>query len=92
MRSVDYRRALEFVAEVGAVSTLDEFAQVSLVALHRLVPSDVVSLNELNPARGRACIYADPPESLFDGAVEALELHLKENPIVAHYQRHPESV
>jgi DNA-binding CsgD family transcriptional regulator len=92
MRSVDYRKALEFVSEVGAVSTLDEFVEVSLVAMHRLVPSEVVSLNELNPVRRRACIYADPPDCLFDGVVEALELHLKEHPILAYYERHQESV
>src|SRR5436305_6089059 len=87
LRARDLQAILGVLAEVEEASDVETFARRTVSALHRLVPADTVAYNEVDPSRNRAFFVADPPESAFDGSVEALERHMDEQPQIAYHHR-----
>jgi DNA-binding CsgD family transcriptional regulator len=81
----DLRAALDFLAVVGAASTLDQFADLLIVELPRLIRSDIVSYNEVDPQRRRAYFHSNPVETMFQGSEQILERYMDQNPLVVHY-------
>lgn len=82
----EMRAGLELLAEVESARDLDEFAQ-AVLGLRRLISSDIVSYNEMNPSRRRALTIADPPEVLTPEVVEGTARHIGSHPGLQHYQR-----
>lgn len=79
----------EFLRDLYAFRDLDGFVNHALAALPRIVPAEHTTYNEVNLRRGRIASVSDRPDLRFPGWHEALERHLPEHPLVAHYQRHP---
>lgn len=83
----DLRAALDFLAMVGTASGLKEFADLVVAGLPRLIPSDIVSYNEVDPEQRRAYFHSNPADTMFDGSEQILERYMFQNPLVVHYAR-----
>jgi DNA-binding CsgD family transcriptional regulator len=88
VRERDYRAAIAVMHAVAEAASPGAFAEVSLAALDGLVPSDVISLNEVEPGAERfgtwlhPAGYAIPPATaqvLIDGSAT--------HPLIADYAR-----
>ena len=87
LRRADLRAALDFLEVVGAATTLDQFADLLIAELPQLIRSDIVSYNEIDPARRRAYFHSNPVESMFPGSEQILERYMDQNPLVVHHAR-----
>src|SRR6202000_2406502 len=78
-------KLLELVGDVCGLLDIDELRHGLLDALHRTLPSDYISLNDIGPgARDMAGLMS--PE----GGVESYEAwmrHGEQNPLLQYYQR-----
>jgi DNA-binding CsgD family transcriptional regulator len=84
----DYRAGIAVMHAVADVSSPDEFAQASLSALDDLVPSDVISLNEVEPGAQRFGSWLHPagyviPPATAQVLIEGSATH----PLIADYAR-----
>jgi len=86
VREQDLRATLELVGEAHHAETLDDFRSVLLPALHRLIPADFASYNEI-PHDGGSTITVVVPDDLPAWAYAVWERHALENPIVQYYNR-----
>jgi DNA-binding CsgD family transcriptional regulator len=79
------RRLLELVGDVCGLLDIDELRFGLLDAIHRALPSDYVSLNEVGPGPEDILALIRPesePEEF-----ERWARHAHENPLLQHYQR-----
>jgi DNA-binding CsgD family transcriptional regulator len=76
-------RLLELVGDVCGLLDIEELRHGLIDALHRALPSDYVSLNDIGPLSGEvvALMRPDAPELL-----PAWVRHAHENPLLRHYQ------
>jgi DNA-binding CsgD family transcriptional regulator len=86
-REKDLRAALAFVLDLGDAPDLDAFAQQAVVGLQSVIPADIVAYNELDLGRARTFVLVDPPDARFDNVEEVLAQHMRDNPLVVHYER-----
>jgi DNA-binding CsgD family transcriptional regulator len=78
------RRLLELVGDVCGLLDIDELRYGLLDALHRAIPSDYISLNEVGPGPDDIVALIRPeshPESF-----ELWARHAHENPLLQYYQ------
>jgi DNA-binding CsgD family transcriptional regulator len=78
-------RLLELIGDVCGLLDIDELRHGLLDALHRALPSDFVSLNDIGPGPLDVVALMTP-----DASPELLEAWVRnahENPILQHYQR-----
>jgi DNA-binding CsgD family transcriptional regulator len=75
---------LELIADVCGLLDIEELRHGLLEALHRALPSDYISLNDVGPGPRDviALMTPDAPVELF----EAWARHAQENPLLRHYQ------
>src|SRR5579871_6233815 len=85
LRASDYRSALETLNIVARVEGPDEFARAVVERVAELVPSDVVTLNEVDPVAGRV-VYAVEPETyeMPPQAPEVLARHADAHPLIGY--------
>lgn len=86
LRNSDLLRVLEFVRSIEAARGLPEFRAAAFAGLRQLVPYDIASYNEVEPATGSAVIANDPPGALndvYDGFLAFMQQH----PVIAHVER-----
>jgi DNA-binding CsgD family transcriptional regulator len=78
---------LDALRSVNEVEGPDEFAVAAMACVRRLVPCEVVSFNEVDPAAGRLAYLIDPVDfpSPPEGP-EALASLALQNPLIAHVQ------
>jgi hypothetical protein len=76
---------LRFVETIHDGHDLNAWPSVVLSALTQLIPSDIVSYNEINPATGRLVWRWEPSDLQFIDAT--LEEHMAEHPLINHYYR-----
>lgn len=84
-RETDDGRLLELVGDVCGLLDIDELRHGLLDALHRAIPSDWVSLNDVGPGPRDVVALLSP-----DGAVESFEAwarYAHQNPLYQHYVR-----
>jgi DNA-binding CsgD family transcriptional regulator len=77
-------RLLELIGDVFGLLDIEELRLGLLDALHRALPSDYVSLNDIGPGPGEVVALMTPeaPAEL----LEAWARHAHENPLLQHYQ------
>ena len=83
--SSDYRGALETIHVVTRAGDPAEFARLVVERVAKLVPSDVVTLNEVDPVAGRV-LYAVEPEA-YEMPAEApaiLARHADAHPLIRY--------
>lgn len=78
------RRVVEVVGAAYEARDLDDFARVLVAGVQRLVPSDLVTYNDIDPEAGRVVALMDPPDRAFAGMEEAWWRLSHQNPL---YQR-----
>jgi DNA-binding CsgD family transcriptional regulator/PAS domain-containing protein len=81
----DLRLVLDFVGEAYDAQDLDEFRSVLLPGIHRFVPSDYVTYNEVEQSRQAGLTLASP--ELPDWAHLAWGRHAGENPLLQRFLR-----
>jgi DNA-binding CsgD family transcriptional regulator len=83
-----YRGLLEAIHTVREVVDPDRFGPVALSEIGQLVPSEVLSFNEVDPANQRVAFVLDPPEfpTPPDGE-RVLTAHAGEHPLIAYAAR-----
>ncbi len=85
----DLRALLDFVGDLYALRTLDEYAAHVVRALPRLVPSAITTYNEVNPRRQRCRWLGNPPDWSFPGSDTVFEAHIGEHPLIRYHARVP---
>jgi DNA-binding CsgD family transcriptional regulator len=73
-------RLLDLVADVQGLLDIDEFRHGLLDAMHRAVPSDWVSLNDVGPGNGSVVAIVKP--EIDSQWLEVFARHVRENPLV----------
>lgn len=80
------RRAIELVDSLAGLDDPAGFAEIALPGLAALVGYDVLTYNEIGPARGQTR-YADYPPGVLDPATQPVfAAHVHEHPLVNHYR------
>jgi DNA-binding CsgD family transcriptional regulator len=81
----DYEAVLGTIRSVGGAGDSAEFSQIVVESVARLVPSEVVTLNEVDPVAGRV-IYAVEPSSfpMPEDAPAILAGHADSHPLIRH--------
>ena len=77
------RPLLELVGDICGLLDIDELHHGLLDALHRVLPSDYVSLNDVGPGRGDVVSIMQPDASA--ELYRAWERHAHENPLLRSY-------
>jgi len=83
----DLQATLDFLAVVGTARHLEEFVDLLVGELPRLIPSDIVSYNEVDPEHRRAYFRSNPADTMFAGSEQILERYMDQNPLVVHHAR-----
>jgi DNA-binding CsgD family transcriptional regulator len=87
VRQGDVRAMLGFIADLASLESLDEFRGGVLPGLRELVPSEIVTYNEVDFPAEQMIFAEDPPGSVRAGTDEAFVRLGQENPLVMRYQR-----
>lgn len=83
----DLRSALDFLEVVETASHIQEFADLLIDGLPRLIPSEIASYNEVDPEHHRAYFRSNPADTMFAGSEQILERYMDQNPLVVHHAR-----
>jgi DNA-binding CsgD family transcriptional regulator len=81
----ELRSAFAFLQDLYAIRDLEEFQTHIVTALPELVPADICSYNEINPAAGRHQFVSVPVVS--SDYEPVFERYIGEHPLIAHYQK-----
>ena len=80
-------RALRFVEDLADTDDPADLGRRALPGLHRLVPADLLSYNEIGPEPGQVAYSAYPEDLVFSpDSLAAFSAHVQENPLVNHLQ------
>ena len=80
-------RALQFVEDLADTDDPADLGRRALPGLHRLVPADLLSYNEIGPEPGQVAYSAYPEDLVFSpDRLAAFSAHVQENPLVNHLQ------
>ena len=83
----DLRAVLDFLEVVGTASHVEEFADLLITSLPRLIPCNIASYNEVDPEHRRAYFQSNPADTMFAGSEQILERYMDQNPLVVHHAR-----
>lgn len=92
----DYEAVLSFLRQLYAVERLEAFPRRAMVGLGRLIESDLLTYNEIDPRRNRAD-FLDEPVGIIDRWQRAtFERYADQHPLITHYartrERHPRKI
>jgi len=82
---VDEGRLLDLVGDTFGLLHIEELRWALLEALHRVLPSDYISLNDVGPTPQEVVSIIEPEQP--DSSHESWTRYAHENPILRHYQR-----
>ena len=86
--AADHFGILDAAVAIGSESDVDAVGQRAIAELGRLIPSTVVTLNEVDATAGRFRFWSEPVGFTFTPAVVAAWDELAfQNPLIARYQR-----
>jgi DNA-binding NarL/FixJ family response regulator len=91
LRLRDQRAALQFIRDAYAIRDLDQFVAFILEALPNLVRSEVTSYNEMRPRAHQSRNWVNPASLMVPERHEAFARVIDQEPVVAHYERNPDS-
>ncbi|TME55517.1 MAG: helix-turn-helix transcriptional regulator [Chloroflexi bacterium] len=87
----DYEAVLGFLRQLYAVERLEAFPRSALVGLSRLIESEILTYNEIDPRRQRAHMIEEPAGFINASQVATFEHYAHQHPLIAHYARTRES-
>ena len=83
----DYELLLQAVARLGSAPDPDQFSRQAIAEVSRMVPGDVVTINEVDPAQDRVAYHMLPWDfPVPTGAAEALVRLADRHPLIDHYR------
>ena len=83
----DLRALLEFIKECYGICDLETFAHRVISRLSKLVPSEIISYNEVNLRRRRDAYLAYPANAYGPAENKIFEQHMHEHPLITHNQK-----
>jgi DNA-binding CsgD family transcriptional regulator len=83
----DYEAVLGFLRELYAVEQLEAFPRRAMAGLSRLIESDILTYNEIDPRRRRAEFIDEPAGTIDNRQRATFERLSHEHPLIAHYAR-----
>jgi len=91
LRIHDIHRLLDLLLELYDLCDLDAFRTRALSLLSSLVPSDIISYNEINAPMQRIAGTAQPSLESWEAVLPdhqcIFEQHMADHPLIAHYHR-----
>jgi len=87
LRQADLLALLELVRELEAVGGLDAFPAHVLSVLPRLIPCEIITYNEVDPARRRVVLDVVPGDVLDPARHQTFERLVDQHPLIEHYRR-----
>jgi DNA-binding CsgD family transcriptional regulator len=84
---VDLERALRFAADLGSVSTVEEFTTFALSGLASLVPAELWGFNDLDPGSREMVAAIWPPDGARPEHFAAVGKVVWQHPVVELFQR-----
>jgi DNA-binding CsgD family transcriptional regulator len=91
LRPSDYEAVLDFTRRLYAIGRVDGFAQQAITGLARLIPSDIITYNEVDPKARRATALEEPAGAIPAASVATLGRLAHEHPLITHYAQTRES-
>ena len=83
---VDHEQALRFVAELASAESVDEFTDVSLRGLARVVPADLWGFNDIDAGSRQLVAAIHPPDRARPEDWEAVANAVWEHPVLARFE------
>jgi DNA-binding CsgD family transcriptional regulator len=84
----DLRSLFDCLREVYAIRSLSAFPACVISTLRRVVPTDIISYNEVNVGLQRFTTLTEPREAInFPDGLEIFRQHIPEHPLIAYYGR-----
>lgn len=78
---------LEFLRALYVPSSLDEFRDHLVKNLHRLIPCDIATYDEMDPSRHISIDRASPSDAFPPAAARSWEQVMHEHPVLMHMRR-----
>jgi DNA-binding CsgD family transcriptional regulator len=91
LRPSDYEAVLDFIHTLYAIGRDEGFAQRAITGLARLIPSDIITYNEIDPKARRATALQEPAGAIPASFVDVLGRLAHEHPLITHYAQTRES-
>jgi DNA-binding CsgD family transcriptional regulator len=85
LRPSDYEAVLDFVAQVHAVGDMDTFARRAIAGIGALIPSDILTYNEIDTRQQRAYMVEQPAGVITASQVRTFERLAGQHPLIRHY-------
>jgi DNA-binding CsgD family transcriptional regulator len=85
LRPSDYEAVLDFVAQVHAVGDMDTFARRAIAGIGALIPSDILTYNEIDTRQQRAYMVEHPAGVITASQVSTFERFAGQHPLIRHY-------
>ena len=83
----EFRRILDFAAEVSVLADVDTLGDVVVDRLPLLVRCEQIAFNEVDPVAGRTTWTVRPWSELADDTAAWFARHAHQHPVIAHYMR-----
>ena len=81
----DYEAVLDFVRQVHAVGDMDTFARRAIAGVGALIPSDILTYNEIDTRQQRAYMVEQPTGVITASQVRTFERLSQQHPLIRHY-------
>jgi DNA-binding CsgD family transcriptional regulator len=81
----DYEAVLDFVRQVHAVRDMDAFARRAIAGISRLVPSDILTYNEIDIQHKRAYMVVEPASAITASQAGTFARLTDQHPLIRHY-------
>lgn len=88
-RQRELRAALRLLLDLDDAPDLDGFAERVIAGLRRVIPTDMAAYNELDLRRNETFVLVDPPDARFENVEDVLAAHMRDSPLVVHFERAP---
>jgi DNA-binding CsgD family transcriptional regulator len=83
----DYEAVLAFLRQLYAIRRAETFPRHAMTGLARLIPSDILTYNEIDTRQRRATAVVEPAGSIPAWGVATLGRLTHQHPLVTHYAR-----
>jgi DNA-binding CsgD family transcriptional regulator len=87
----DYEAVLGFLRQLYAPERIDAFPRRTLKGLSRLIESEIITYNEIDPRRAHAYLLQEPAGVIAASQIASFEHFTHQHPLITHYVRTRES-
>jgi DNA-binding CsgD family transcriptional regulator len=81
----DYEAVLDFVCQVHTVGDIDTFPRRAIAGISALIPSDILTYNEIDTQQQRAFVVEHPAGVITASQVTTFERLAHQHPLIRHY-------